>query len=65
MSKIQNWALRKMVAVQARRNDEEGQGLAEYGLILALIAVVCIIALTALGGQVNSTLESITDGFTP
>ncbi|MEX0782578.1 MAG: hypothetical protein WD557_08010 [Dehalococcoidia bacterium] len=29
--------------------DESGQGLAEYGLILALIAVVCVTALQTLG----------------
>lgn len=32
-----------------RQNDEAGQGLAEYALILGLIAVVCIGALTAVG----------------
>ena len=32
--------------------DEEGQGLAEYALILALIAIVAIVALIFLGGQV-------------
>ncbi|MEO6043575.1 MAG: Flp family type IVb pilin [Tepidiformaceae bacterium] len=40
--------------------DEEGQGLAEYGLILALIAVVCIAALSGLAGGINGTLSSIT-----
>ncbi|RKO68018.1 Flp family type IVb pilin [Desulfofundulus salinus] len=29
--------------------DQSGGGIAEYGLILALVAVVCIAALTALG----------------
>lgn len=38
---------------------EEGQGLAEYALILALIAVVAIAALIFLGGQVNSILSYI------
>ncbi|MBA3337811.1 MAG: Flp family type IVb pilin [Chloroflexia bacterium] len=38
---------------------EEGQGLVEYGLIIALIAVVCIAALTALGTGVSGTLQSI------
>jgi pilus assembly protein Flp/PilA len=33
---------------------EEGQGMAEYGLILALVAVVVIAALSALGdGLIN------------
>ncbi len=57
MSKLQNWAARKVIAL---RHSEEGQGLAEYGLILALIAVVCIAALTALGTGISGTLGSIT-----
>jgi pilus assembly protein Flp/PilA len=40
-------------------DSEKGQGLAEYGLILALIAVVCIVALQTLGGGISNTLGSI------
>jgi pilus assembly protein Flp/PilA len=39
--------------------EEEGQGMAEYGLILAGIAVVVIIAITALGGRLTSLFTSI------
>jgi pilus assembly protein Flp/PilA len=39
--------------------DEEGQGLAEYALILALIAVVAIIALIFLGSQVSGVLNHV------
>ncbi len=39
---------------------EEGQGLVEYGLIIALVAVVLIGALTALNGGLSGTFESIT-----
>jgi pilus assembly protein Flp/PilA len=39
--------------------DEEGQGLAEYALILALIAVLAIAAVTFLGGQINAILSSV------
>ena len=36
----------------------EGQGLAEYALLLALIAVVCILAVTFLGTQISSILSN-------
>lgn len=39
--------------------NEEGQALAEYGLILALIAVVCIAALTLLGTSVSGMLNAL------
>ena len=39
--------------------DEDGQGLTEYALILALIAVVAIAALTLLGGKVTDVLNTI------
>ena len=39
--------------------SEEGQGLAEYGLILALVAVVVVGAVTLLGTNVGNTLTSV------
>ncbi len=38
---------------------EEGQGLAEYALILALISVLAITALMFLSGGINSVLNTI------
>jgi pilus assembly protein Flp/PilA len=38
---------------------DEGQSLAEYALILALIAVVAIAALIFLGGQISDILSQI------
>jgi pilus assembly protein Flp/PilA len=43
----------------AIRRDEEGQGLAEYALILALIAIVAILALIFLGGQISTILNAV------
>jgi pilus assembly protein Flp/PilA len=39
--------------------QEEGQGLAEYALILALIAVVAIVALLFLGGNISTVLSDV------
>jgi pilus assembly protein Flp/PilA len=39
--------------------NEEGQGMVEYGLIIALVAVVVIGAIAALGGGVGNTFNSI------
>ena len=39
---------------------EEGQGLVEYALILVLIAIVVIVALKLLGGQVSNVFNTIT-----
>ena len=40
-------------------NREEGQGLAEYALILALIAIVAILALLFLGSQISGILSNV------
>jgi len=43
----------------AMMKDEKGQALAEYGLILALIAVICIASLTLLGTNVAAKLGAV------
>ncbi|HEY7460934.1 MAG TPA: Flp family type IVb pilin [Gemmatimonadota bacterium] len=40
--------------------DDEGQDLAEYALLIALIALVVITAVAALGGQVQTVFNDIT-----
>ncbi|MGQ9497801.1 MAG: Flp family type IVb pilin [Desulfotomaculales bacterium] len=43
--------------------QEEGQALAEYGLILAIIAVAAIVALWALSDTIKEKLNEVTTGF--
>lgn len=38
---------------------EEGQGLAEYALILSLIAIVVIAVLLFMGGNIKTILSTI------
>ena len=42
--------------------DESGATAIEYGLIAALIAVVIISAVTALGTTISSKFEAVTEG---
>lgn len=39
--------------------EEEGQGLVEYALIIALVAVVCAAALTTLQGDIDGVFADI------
>jgi pilus assembly protein Flp/PilA len=48
-----------LTSVRGSFSDEDGQGLAEYALILALIAVIAIVALLFLGQQVSDKLTTV------
>lgn len=44
-------------------NEDAGQALVEYALILFFVAIVCIGVLTALGTGVQNVLQSIVNGL--
>jgi Flp pilus assembly pilin Flp len=62
---IKELALRVLVAFQAletKVKDEEGQTLAEYGLIMAVIAVAVVVAaVVAFRGAIVSAFSSATN----
>ncbi|GAB14827.1 putative pilin component [Arthrobacter globiformis NBRC 12137] len=41
------------------RRDEKGATAVEYGIMVALIAVVIIVAVTLLGGNMYKTFDSV------
>lgn len=45
-------------------SKEKGQGLVEYAIILALIAIVVIAVMTTLGQKVNNTFNMIGNSLT-
>ena len=49
----------KLSGVRAVLGAQTGQGLAEYALILALIAVFAIVAITFMGGSINQMLSDL------
>ena len=48
-------------------NEEDGQGMVEYGLILALVAIVAMVALEPIGNAIKATFNDVTTklGGTP
>ncbi len=50
-----------MTAFHTLMLDESGQGLVEYALILALVAVVAIVGLGAVRTKTDSTLSNVSN----
>ena len=55
LSKIRDF----VIGLAIRFRSEQGQALAEYGLILALIATLSILALTGLGLAIIDPLDKV------
>jgi pilus assembly protein Flp/PilA len=49
--------------VNAVESSEEGQGLVEYALIIALVAILLVAALTGLKGGISNTFNTITSNL--
>jgi len=53
---VQNW-------LEARRDDDRGASLVEYALLVALIAVVCIAAISLLGGSAADKFSTVSNSL--
>ncbi len=54
MKKLMNWL----------KNEESGQGMVEYGLIIALVAIVAIAGLTLLGPKLRDMFTNVSNKIT-
>jgi pilus assembly protein Flp/PilA len=50
--------------IQRFIREEEGQDLIEYALLAALISIIAIAAITAIGTRINTKLSSIGGALT-
>jgi pilus assembly protein Flp/PilA len=51
--------------VKAHLHLEEGQGMVEYALILFLVSIIAIGALTAIGANVKTVLQTVANHLNP
>jgi pilus assembly protein Flp/PilA len=60
--------LKLFVAIQsklAEARNEEGQTMAEYGVVLALITLAVVATIGLLGTQINNAFQGVLDAITP
>ena len=46
-------------AINRLRREDEGAALVEYGMLVGLIAVICVVAVTTLGTEVSTAFSNI------
>jgi pilus assembly protein Flp/PilA len=56
---LQSLQLHLLQLIARFRRDEGGAALVEYGLLVGLIAVICVVAITAVGTQVSTLFSNI------
>ena len=52
-----------LAEVHEERDDERGQGMTEYALIIVLIGVVVIIVVGIIGHQVQNVFSNVSSGL--
>jgi len=57
--KLSDW----VAYLSARFNVERGQTMAEYGVVLAVIAVATVAAFTALSGGISNAINNVVNNL--
>lgn len=53
--------LRSLITFIAQNKKQKGQGMVEYGLIIALVAVIAIAGLILIGPKLQTMFTNISD----
>jgi pilus assembly protein Flp/PilA len=56
---MSNTLLKLYIKFQGLKNDQEGQDLVEYAMLVALIALVCISGVSKIAGAITTTFSEI------
>jgi pilus assembly protein Flp/PilA len=62
MNNHKSFIIRSIIMLY-RPQNEEGQGLVEYALILVLVAVVVIVVLAVLGPTIGNIFSNVINGL--
>ena len=59
---MQQFMTRILSLMSAARTDDRGASMVEYGLLVAFIAIVALVGVTALGVDLNNLFDGIDFG---
>ena len=59
MHLINSFLTNLMLMVTGTHEDEKGQGLVEYGLIIVFVSLACIVALGLIGTNLSSMFNTV------
>jgi pilus assembly protein Flp/PilA len=65
MVRLTLFVLNRLDVAKRGLSRENGQGLVEYALILALISIVAIAVMKLIGGHIKTVLENVEDALKP
>ena len=51
--------LERLKRLVRRSNDEDGQGLTEYALLIVLTGLICVAAVSATGQNINGLIQNV------
>ena len=61
--KLSNTIHRLMTGLARLRRDERAASLIEYGLLVALIAIVCLVAIVFFGDETSESFSSTSESI--
>ena len=59
MNELLNLFVRAQVALTALKERQEGQTMAEYGVVLGVITVLLVVVFTSLSGAIGGTINKV------
>jgi len=65
VSKVREFFTRWYIQLSAFAKDEEGQTMAEYGIILVVLALAAAVAFSLLSGDISAALGKVGDKLNP
>jgi pilus assembly protein Flp/PilA len=62
---LQHLYVHMLRPIDRLRRDQKGAALVEYGILVGLIAVICIASVAIIGTQVSTAFSVIASALTP